>query len=394
MKNQTLLFIFFILSLNCFSQISFEKGYFIEDDGQKTNCLIKNMDWLTNPTEFEYKLSEHDEPKIATIESVKEFSINEVSKYIRSTVRIDMSSDDTDNLSNERNPILKLKTMFLKVLIEGEASLYQYVDGNLKRFFYDVNNSNIEQLIYKRYKITNFRLGRNNRYKQQLSEALKCPSIKLNNIENLAYKKSSLLSLFITYNTCKNEGYYNYAEGPKRDAFILTLRPGLNNSRLSIDFPNSDSRDADFGNELNFRVGIEFEYVLPFNKNKWSFIVEPTYQYFQSETVVRTQNIAADYKSIELPIGVRHYIFLNDNSKIFFNASIVYDFDFDSLIDFEFTPDVAINSKGNFGLGLGYKYNNRYSLEFRYLTNRQSFNLQFRESDYNTISLIFGYSIF
>ena len=47
--------------MNCFAQISFEKGYFINNANQKTNCLIKNQDWKDNPTEFEYKLDENSE---------------------------------------------------------------------------------------------------------------------------------------------------------------------------------------------------------------------------------------------------------------------------------------------------------------------------------------------
>ena len=57
-----LLFLFTtIFTFNCYSQISFENGYFIDNNNQKINCLIKNLDWEKNPTEFKYKLSESSE---------------------------------------------------------------------------------------------------------------------------------------------------------------------------------------------------------------------------------------------------------------------------------------------------------------------------------------------
>jgi hypothetical protein len=76
MKKQLLFLLTAILSFNCYSQISYEKGYYIDNMNQKTNCLIKNIDWITNPTEFEYKLSENSESKKATIKSIKEFGPN------------------------------------------------------------------------------------------------------------------------------------------------------------------------------------------------------------------------------------------------------------------------------------------------------------------------------
>ena len=45
-------------SIDCNSQISYVKGYYINDSNQKINCLIRNVDWRNNPKEFEYKISE------------------------------------------------------------------------------------------------------------------------------------------------------------------------------------------------------------------------------------------------------------------------------------------------------------------------------------------------
>ena len=133
MKNQLILLLTIVFSLNSYSQISYEKGYFIDNANQKINCLIKNSDWKNNPTEFEYKLSEKGESKNATIRSIKEFGIDNSSKYIRSTVEIDRSSESVNFLSNDMNPNFNKETLFLRVLVEGKANLLEYVDSNLKR---------------------------------------------------------------------------------------------------------------------------------------------------------------------------------------------------------------------------------------------------------------------
>jgi len=87
MKSFLLVCAILFLSISCYSQIIFEKGYFIDNAGQKTECLIKNMDWRSNPTAFDYKLSESDKSKTETIASVKEFGIYTVARYKRYTVK-------------------------------------------------------------------------------------------------------------------------------------------------------------------------------------------------------------------------------------------------------------------------------------------------------------------
>lgn len=153
MKKKLLFILTIILTTHCFSQISFESGYYIDNSNQKIKCLIKNIDWKNNPTQFKYKLTKTSDAKEITIKSVKEFGIDNVSKYIRCSVNIDKSSEYLNKLSNDKEPLFNEEELFLKVLIEGEASLYHYSeDGNLKRFFYDTQNTNIKQLIFKSYK--------------------------------------------------------------------------------------------------------------------------------------------------------------------------------------------------------------------------------------------------
>lgn len=407
MRKQLLLItLFTILCAESYSQIIFENGYFINESNKKNDCLIKNIDWKNNPTEFEYKLSQNDTFQKATIQTVKEFGINNVSKYIRTKTNIDRSSDQIDHMSSERNPNFQEELLFLKVLIEGQASLFLYIDGNLTRFFYKLNDSEIQQLVYKKYLIAN-KISENNSFKQQLFLQLKCEDIGLNDIERLRYAKRDLEKLFIKYNECAGSDYINYKPKQKKDLFNLTFRPGLNYSSLEIQNLTSDLTDTDFGKKLGIRFGIEAEFILPFNKNKWGIIIEPTYQYFKSEQSKETSNVSGgilvskiDYKSIELPVGVRHYFYLNDKSKLFTNISYVFDFSNNSSIKFlrnddSMISELEIKTRRNLAFGIGYKYKDRYSLEIRYNTNREILGDYIHwNSNYNSLNIILGLSLF
>lgn len=405
-KQLSVIVAFTVLSLCTYSQIVFEEGYFIDESDQKINCLIKNVDWKNNPGEFEYRLPQINEVQKAGIQSVKEFGVNGFSKYVRADVQIDRSGFEQTNLNAEKNPVFREETLFLEVLVEGKASLYIYRDGNLVRFFYRLDDSEITQLVYKRYLLEST-IARNNYFRQQLFVALKCPGLTSGDFESADYDSKDLYKLFVRFNDCTNSAQVRYMPDQKKDLFNLTIRPGLNLSKLVISNQSDDSWQTAFGTEPSFRFGVEAELIMPFNKNKWSIIAEPTFQYYRSETTTELDNMPvielnarAKYQSIELPLGIRHYFFLNEKSKIFINASYLFDFSMNSSIVFLRSNGSTYNAleiipRRNLGFGAGYKHEDTFSLEVRYQTGRNLFSdYMYWHSEYRTLSVILGYSFF
>ncbi|PQJ69244.1 autotransporter outer membrane beta-barrel domain-containing protein [Polaribacter butkevichii] len=405
MKKNLITLYILILTFNCYSQIKFEKGFYVNNDGQKTECLIKNIDWMNNPTEFQIKLSKNNNVKTITIDNIKEVTIYNVSKHIRENVKLDKSSENLQHLSHDRNPIFSDELLFLKVLVEGKACLYYFENENSKRFFYKKNNSKIEPLVFKSYLLAdNSAKKNNNKFRQQLWINLQSENISKNDIEKINYNKRDLVNLFVKYN---NLEIVNFYKKKQKDLFNLNIRPSINNSSLTLEHSNSIYGDTNFNNKLNFGLGIEAEFILPFNKNKWAIIVEPTYQYFISKKIIETNNVSggkliinSDYKSIDIPIGLRHYFYVNENSKIFINFSFIVDLNLNSSIELSRLDGSNLNTFNiqtarNTAIGLGYKFNEKYSIELRYHTNRKLLNkYNFWSSDYKNLSIIFGYSIF
>lgn len=397
MKKHLVVLFMLIFCLKTYSQIVFENGYFIDENDQRVECLIKNIEWQYNPAEFVYKLSETSDIQIASIHSVKEFGIKNVSKYVRAKVNIDRSSEDLAKLTSNRCPAFQEETLFLKVLIEGKATLFIYEERGLKRFFYQTANSEINQLVHKSFLIDNNKIGYNNQYRQQLRNDLQCQDINFNDINKLEFFKNELVRFFIKYNNCQNASYINYGAKNWKDRVNLTVRPGVKHSSLSLDNNTFSfaSEHIEFESSVSFRLGGEIEFFLPFNKNKWAVIIEPTYQDFKSQKVYNSQKIDVKYKSIELAFGVRHYFHFNERSKIFINSSFIWDLTTNSTIEYDTGRILEISTFYNYAAGLGYNYYNKYSIELRYHTIRNILvRYPYWNSEYKTISMVLGYSFF
>jgi len=393
MKKQLLIPAILLISLWCYPQITFEKGYFINDQSDTIECLIKNVDWKNNPLDFEYKLSESPETIKADIQFVKEFGIDNFSKYTRANVQMDRSSEFLPELSGERNPVFIEENVFLKVLVEGKASLFLFEDKNLTRYFYNTNATEIKQLVYKMYYTDNRQIAYNNQFRQQLFTDLICPDISQKDVETLGYFENELVRLFVRYNECENSSYTNFVKRKRKDVFNLNLRPGLNLSSFSMQNSISDAEDADFGYKICFRAALETEFFMPFNKNKWAIIIEPTYQYYRSTKELADKTAVIDYQYLELPLGIRYYFYLDDISDVFINASYVLDVSINSEITYDNGWSYEISPGGNFAFGLGYRFYDRFSLELRYLTSQGLLRYAYWDSDYRTISLILGFTI-
>ena len=232
MKKLAILMLLSLCSFNSYSQIKFEKGYFITNNNEKIECLIKNVDWVNNPTKFEYKLD--TKSKVLSIEDAKEFSIPNFVKYKRFVVDIDKSTERLDRLGYEGKPKFQKETLFLREIIEGKASLYSYVGKGIRTYFYTIDSKNIKQLIHIKYKQNN-KIKINNTYKQQLWADVKCDAITINDIRDITYIQEKLINYFIKYNTCHNSEFTQIEVKRKRKWFNLTPRIGLSNVSTSLD---------------------------------------------------------------------------------------------------------------------------------------------------------------
>ena len=362
-----------------YSQTIFEPGYIIFTNKGTTEVLIRNYDWRNNPSSVEYKTAPDTAVQTATLEEIQEFGVGDQFRYKKFTTAIDQSSDNSWNLSRDRNPEYKDETVLLQVLVDGEVDLYQFRDNEKNRFFFALGEEEVQQLVYKQYEYDKFKRRGNNLFRQQLLNSLTCDKIEMAAIAELPYSKDQLVKFIKVYNECLGSDYKEYLERNK-GSFHLRAKAGILYTSLRFEESGtlaSRETSVQMDPDMGLSVGLEAEYRLPFNNSKWAVFVNPSFQqargkksYFYRSTDSEEMTILeTDLKMLSVPVGIRHYFYLNTNSAIYANAAFEINKYFNSSItDSEqiYFDEIEIaDFTSNLQFGLGYSYKNRLGLEVR-----------------------------
>ena len=144
MRKNIALFSFLFYACFLGAQISFDPGYFIDNQRKRQECLIENKDWKNNPVSFSYKINEGGDVQQVHIRDLQEFGINGASKYIIYRGEVNWSSENPSTLSSSNKFNLEQDTVALKVILEGKATLYFLEKRTMKSFFFRLDNGDIE----------------------------------------------------------------------------------------------------------------------------------------------------------------------------------------------------------------------------------------------------------
>ena len=384
-------------------QVVFEKGYFVNENGIRTECFIKNNGWDSNPSNFQYKIQKNSEKKIANISAIKEFGIYKTVKFIRANVEMDNSLTILSQMSEDEAPYFEERLVFLRVLQDGTANLYSYSDTNLVKYFFSTSEISITQLIYKpylTYKNDVKVVAYNRVYKTQLGELFSGSCVNLESITEVDYTEEHLMEIFSVYNSC-NENSYSYTQRFSKQDFNLSVRAGINFNNLTLrESLTFSERETKLSGKASFRFGVELEYVFPFGKNKYSAFFEPSYQTYQNNESVEGFSYEVDYRALDFPIGIRYSGYLSEDCNIFFNIGYLVGFDLGSNfetrqnVNFEIPKrEIAIGNRNSAIFGIGFEYY-RHSMEFRYYLKSNILDDEDWDSDFQTFGFIYGFRVF
>lgn len=392
MKKITLLFVLF--TAFSYAQET-QNGYYIINSGQRVEGMFIEGDYL-NPSSLKFKSSSDTDFQKLNLESITEYGVGKDYKSVKHSVEIDATDATHGQISTNKDATWQLQTIFLNVLLEGEATLYSYRSGKGTKYFYKVNGKQAEpqQLLYRVYMSTANTTAENNKFRQQLYNDVSCPTEKngMDKFLAIKYTSSDILPLFKDYNNCNNSKFTTYKNNDgKRVTAYYSVLAGLYQSRFNIE---GIDPEVDNATDIAFGVGAEVVIVLP--SEKIGLFIKAEYEKLKSEVIStyitpygssKTHNrYYVDASLFNFNVGPRYFYNINKQNKVFVDASLLLTFgmgDINHAVTVEtpsqtfpevFVQKLPFNSAIALNFGLGYTYNNKFSIEARFDSNRNFFN--------------------
>ncbi|MFN3840106.1 MAG: hypothetical protein ACK4RF_05320 [Cyclobacteriaceae bacterium] len=386
-----------------FAQFSYDRGYYVDNNGERIEGLIKRLDGAYNPDKIEFKENENASPVTLNVMDVSEFGIEGQATFYRFSGNIDRSSLDLNKAGTNRNPEWRYENLFLKILVRGDAKLYEYKDYGLTRYFFQTKVTEIEQLVYKVYYPKSNQVAYNKMYLAQLQNTLICEGMP--STINVPYDANALIKLFQNYNSCMGSESVVEKSDMKGPVIVnINFRPGINYSTFTITgYFGVGQYTTNFRSKVTGRVGLEIELYPSFNNRnkKWSVTIEPNYHYYNDEFMEGTKAYTSDYRAIELPISLRKYFYRTNGNSIFLNFGIVLDYPMGnsggkmtiSSLSGNTELNYTIEASGiTYSAGIGFSVK-RFLTEIRLYSNRSLVSSTVFDSSFSTIALVMGYRL-
>lgn len=390
------------ISFSALPQNYFQKGYFIDNEGTRTECYINDKEWSRDPKVFSYQLEE-GKTVLNSVSTVREFGIDDM-RYLRFDVQVDNSSSKRDSIKESSLPEWERDTLFLSVLVDGKADLFYCNRKDEDRFFYRVDDSPVTQLVHKLYRTPakgtqESRIATNNAYKNQLKNDVNCRRLSDDRLNVLHYNSGVLIKFFKQQDECWGGTVMN-VDAMDRGMLHIKLAPGISFAQAIGYAGGIKYQSYDPG--IGFRAGVDFEFSLPFHRKKWALVLEPALQSYSSKGQVDSEQTVKN-NSLELAMGVRHYFFLSKKASIFINGAAVLDIPIEYLSSYQGTSYRMETTSTCLAAGLGGTFK-RFSIEGRFYTARTTDGRADvstpstpiyipLSNDYQKMSIIFGFRL-
>lgn len=402
MKHSALLALL-LCAVAAAAQVAYERGHYVDNDGERHEGYVLNEGWSDIPTMFKFSPDGRQRSaKTVTVRDASEFGVGDVVKYVRAKVPLDVSRLLDPAVPRVKEPAREEFITFLRVLIEGEASLYEFEERRITEYYFDAPGLPITPLVYNLYQDKTGATRKNARYRQQLTTGLHCDREGWQNDSYVKYDDSDLAALFVAYNRCHGVDYDNYFFKSSTSRLRVFAGVGVEHITASYISGTASGRLVlagaplliAFDPTLSYTASVTAEYTLPLDDNRWSILVAPLYRRFRGTLEGEPFFSEATLSELNLPVGLRYYVQPGLRSRVFAGAYLSTNVDAGSNFTLRGNePQALRGAVMHWSAGVGYEFAGKLSAELRYsspdeilrVTGRQrtareiiSFNVAYR----------------
>ncbi len=403
MKLVLVFFFCFLMTPFLMAQVKFEEGYLVDLDGDTLRVFVEVQSWTKNPDEVIYRQNAEATTERAGPATVQAFCVEGL-KFASKVIEVDITPEDVREVGNSLDAKIVRRNVFLKVLVEGEATLYLYDDNRRRKFYYSVGEGEVTPLVYRRLAYSGETVRENNSYQTQLNHVVNCNKTQ-KEVENVDYNLNSLVRYFQEYNECKGTAQMSYLRNNRFKQFHVYLKGavGMMSADLLILSRRSNSFETEISGEPLYSFGLESEYSWSSKKKRFSVILSAGYQQFTFEDLRATDSLSMEGKFIQIGVGTRYSIHFNESARWFASAGYAhylsagagYTYRDDEFLRNPSDVEFDLNSGPGYFLGTGVELRNRFLVQVRYDARIEKENdYVLRNPTFSTFSIDLGYRLF
>lgn len=306
--------IIFISFVSANSQVNFEPGYILQQNGDTTHGYIDDRHWKINP-DYIYFNPGHDGLTMRYGPSAIAGFGMRGAIYKSAAVDREQALNSFGTQKFESTVLTKRDTVFLKTLIGGTKRLLYLGDENEYNQFYIDQDGKYTLLLYKRYlKMQDGKTGylENRTYIGQLIDYLKdCPGIA-GELTEIKYKRKELQQLFLNYYSCIHSSAVFQSIKEKittQTGFLI----GMSNTKINLKKTNPYA-GVTFNSSSMISGGLYLDQVYPFNQHKYSW---------HNELIFTSYTIDGHYDDHLNPASIHaQYAYVKANSLIRYTSPV------------------------------------------------------------------------
>ena len=216
--------------------------------------------------------------------------------------------------------------------------------------------------------------------------------------ENTIFKR---LDLYSDSNLTVDSGLESDDLG---SVFSIIPQIGFSNRSAKIEWRDERIENIDFDSQSDLNIGLVLEARLGKYDDKWAifgmvdvvpeYSQESQFSVYEGTSQETNDNAIFKYKSLDLSIGVKHYMYIIDQIRFYPSLTLgIRKVSKDSYFESELSARSYFPEDFRIGLGVGLEYLKNLSIEFNYLVNsKNEIRSDFQPHTYlNQTSVKLGY---
>jgi hypothetical protein len=324
-----------ITALSSLGQKNFHTGYIVTSAGDTIRGNIKYANWEINPRKIEFQ-QEGKELVILALNDLNAFEITDEDRYEKYIV---LKSSRPTDIARFHEPIPKsplTDTVFLRVLVIGQTSLYELAD---KRIYYFIRKAygepkELEHWLEPQAQTDDFYTR--DTYKDQLRELMSGSTFnkEMNDrINNLTYTEKSLTNTVSQINLLKGDAANTWKPVKKNTSYFF-VGSGVNISNMNFSGTSPEFSTLHYSTSVSpsFRAGVDL--ASSRNLQRLIFRTELAYQTSKFSGTSTVDKGSAFERNIKYDIQLRMisptihllYIISQDRKDIYLGLGLNWNF--------------------------------------------------------------------